>query len=383
MSYLFQLLILSLLIIFLFFKIFIVKNISLLLVILILLLLFIGISFINKKHFPVSRKKRDAVFIISVCSILLIGSMYLIGCKIGFSVNYSYIFKNYLEKSVFLEIVTIIILSEVLRKKLLSFNSDNKIKNGILNILIIFFFVLIDCSISDMSRNFKTFTEFYDYFGLIIVSSFVKNIFLNYTIRKYGLSVNFTYRLLMDIRVFFLPVVPKINVFIESCIYLIYPYILYIVLDNFLSDRELENARRKKRSFLLDIPFYILSIIFIMLISREFTYSMIAIGSGSMTGEFSKGDAVIYKRYDVKQSTIESQKLKKGDIIVFKIRNKIIVHRINDIYSLYGKDVYVTKGDANDLVDNWVVRQSDVVGVVKCKIKFIAWPSVWLTENFK
>ena len=53
-----------------------------------------------------------------------------------------------------------------------------------------------------------------------------------------------------------------------------------------------------------------------------------------------------------------------------------------DIYSLYGEDVYITKGDANESIDNWIVTQNDIIGVVKGKIKYIAWPSVWLTENF-
>ena len=188
---------------------------------------------------------------------------------------------------------------------------------------------------------------------------------------------------IIDIVIFFLPVTPDINVFIESAIYLVYPYILYTVIDSVLEDKELENARKKKHSVIWDIPFYILGIVIVMLVSREFTYSMIAIGSGSMTGEFSKGDAVIYKRYDKKNSTIAGKKLVKGDIIVFSMKDRVVVHRIYDIYSLYGEDVYITKGDANESVDNWIVTQSDIIGVVKKKIKFIAWPSVWLSETFK
>ena len=150
-----------------------------------------------------------------------------------------------------------------------------------------------------------------------------------------------------------------------------------------IEDKELENARKRKKSIIFDIPFYILGLIIVMLVSREFTYSMIAIGSGSMTGEFSKGDAIIYKRYDKKSSTISSQKLVNGDIIVFNMKDRVVVHRIHDIYSLYGEDVYITKGDANESIDDWVVTQDDIIDVVKKKIKFIAWPSVWLTENFK
>jgi hypothetical protein len=65
------------------------------------------------------------------------------------------------------------------------------------------------------------------------------------------------------------------------------------------------------------------------------------------------------------------------------MNGKVVVHRIHDMYSLYGEDMYITKGDANQSADNWVVTQDDIIGVVKCGIRYIAWPSVWLTENYK
>lgn len=382
-KFLIQLLIEIILIIILFIKNFIDKKVSLILIIILLGLFLLENIFINKKKYQKSRKTKDAIFIIFGCSILLIGIMYLVGYITGFNVNYKYIFKNYLEKRVFIETIIIIILSEFLRREIVLFKTKNKYQKIIKNILLIILLVLIDCSISDISKEFKTFSQFYDYFGLIIVSSISKNIFLNYLVDKYGINTSLVYRLLMDIKIFFLPVTPKFNVFIESAIYLIYPYILYTVINNMLEDKELENAKKKKHNVILDIPFYIFGIIIVMLVSREFTYSMIAIGSGSMTGEFSKGDAVIYKRYDKKDSTITSKKLVKGDIIVFNMKDRVVVHRINDIYKLYGEDVYITKGDANESIDNWVVTQKDIIGVVKKKIKFIAWPSVWLSENFK
>lgn len=382
-KFLIQLLIEIILIIILFIKNFIDKKVSLILIIILLGVFLLENIFINKKKYQKSRKMKDAIFIIFGCSILLISIMYLVGYITGFNVNYKYIFKNYLEKRVFIETIIIIILSEFLRREIVLFKTKNKYQKIIKNILLIILLVLIDCSISDISKDFKTFSQFYDYFGLIIVSSISKNIFLNYLVDKHGINTSLVYRLVMDIKIFFLPVTPKFNVFIESAIYLIYPYILYTVIYNMIEDKELENAKKKKHNVILDIPFYIFGIIIVMLVSREFTYSMIAIGSGSMTGEFSKGDAVIYKRYDKKNSTITSKKLVKGDIIVFNMKDRVVVHRINDIYKLYGEDVYITKGDANESIDNWVVTQKDIIGVVKKKIKFIAWPSVWLSENFK
>lgn len=382
-KFLIQLIIEIFLIILLYSKAFISNEVSLVLIVLVLLLFLIESILINKGKHTKARKVNDIIFIIVGCSILLIGIMYLVGYYTGFNINYRYIFKNYLEKTKFIEIIIIIIFSELLRREILSISFNRKIKRIIIRLLLIILLVIVDCSISDMSRVFTTFVQFYDYFGLVILASISKNIFLNYIVEKYGINTSLIYRLFMDIRVYFLPVTPDLNVFIESSIYLIYPYIVYSIIDSITEDKELENARKRKKSIIFDIPFYILGLIIVMLVSREFTYSMIAIGSGSMTGEFSKGDAIIYKSYDKKSSTISSQKLVKGDIIVFNMKDRVVVHRIHDIYSLYGEDVYITKGDANESIDNWVVTQDDIIGVVKKKIKFIAWPSVWLTENFK
>lgn len=382
-KYLIQIVCELVMIIILAFKLFIEKSISLPLVIVFLGLFLVISILLNKNKYARSRKEKDVIYIILGCSILLISTMYLVGCKTGFSTNYSYIFKNYLEKSVFIQIIIIIILSEFIRRQICCHKIDSKMKRFFLRGLLVILLVLVDCSISDMGRGFNTFSQFYDYFGLVIVASMSKNIFLNYLVEKYGIYTTFMYRLIMDLRTFFLPVTPNFNVFIESSIYLIYPYWLYTVINNICEDKELEDARGKKHNILYDIPMYILGLTIVVLVSREFTYAMIAIGSESMTGEFSKGDAIIYKSYDKKSATIASQKLVKGDIIVFKMKDRVIVHRIHDIYSLYGEDVYITKGDANDSADNWIVTQNDIIGVVKQKIKYIAWPSVWLTENFK
>lgn len=114
----------------------------------------------------------------------------------------------------------------------------------------------------------------------------------------------------------------------------------------------------------------------VILVSREFEYAMIAIGSGSMTGSINKGDAVIYKRYD------ETKDLEAGDIIVFNKDNMIVIHRIVKRYTIYGEEVYQTKGDANESADNWIVKQDDIVGTVEMRIPLIAWPSVLVNSSY-
>jgi signal peptidase I len=156
------------------------------------------------------------------------------------------------------------------------------------------------------------------------------------------------------------------------------PFILYKVIDGLKVEREMPKASDIRKRNWDRIETVILLTIFIILaglVSREFKYSMIAVGSGSMTGTVNKGDAIIYERYN-------GQILHEGDIIVFKIDNTLIVHRIYKKFFLGDEYAYMTKGDANQSVDNWIVESNMVVGQVKKRVKYIAWPSVWINENY-
>lgn len=95
-----------------------------------------------------------------------------------------------------------------------------------------------------------------------------------------------------------------------------------------------------------------------------------------MTGEINKGDAVIFEQYD-------GQPLLNGQIVVFNKDNKKIIHRIIDIQTLKGEEVYYTKGDANQQKDQDYITADDVIGIVKLRVIKIGWPTIWLSEIIK
>lgn len=57
---------------------------------------------------------------------------------------------------------------------------------------------------------------------------------------------------------------------------------------------------------------------------------------------------------------------KIGDIITFKYKNNIdiipITHRIINSFQKKEETVYVTKGDANDIVDIEIIKKSEIIG---------------------
>ena len=87
---------------------------------------------------------------------------------------------------------------------------------------------------------------------------------------------------------------------------------------------------------------------------------------------FSRGDAVIYDKNDI-------DNIKIGDVIAFRQSGVVITHRIVKI----GNNIIKTKGDANNGVDYFDVKPSDVLGKVEYRVKFIGYPTLWLNEFFK
>lgn len=376
-KYFSQLLLTVVLTCFLFFNVFVSSDNSLNLLALVIFLILSIV--INKYYRPMFRGKSEALFsIFALCSILMIG-LYLFGLGTGYSINYSVIYKNYVKKSIWLNIFATVIVTELIRYVLSQINTRGQKKYWLIQALMLIAFVLIDISIATKTYDLTNFNQLYEFFALLFVQSIAKNLLLNYVSKRYGYEPCLLYRLIMDLYIYFIPVTPKINIFIESVILLVFPYIVFMLLNSINAKKVLEPARKEKEhdgiiTFITAIVFAVL----VMLVSREFTYCMIAIGSGSMTGSINKGDAVIYKKYEN-----DVDKLEAGQVIVFRKNNTIIVHRIEKKFSLGNEFVYQTKGDANKSVDNWLVEEEDVIGVVKSRVLFIAWPSVLLNEMFK
>ena len=112
--------------------------------------------------------------------------------------------------------------------------------------------------------------------------------------------------------------------------------------------------------------------------SGFFKYQNMTIGSNSMKNYMSKGDVIVLE----KLKGDELKELNKDDILVFRYNTKIIAHRIYEVINKNNEIYFRTKGDANDQVDNNLVRQDDVIGILRFRIRYIGLPSIWIQELF-
>lgn len=362
----------------LFFNVFVSKSLDTTLCLISLSVFLILTVLLKQFKKPVLRNKIDGLLVVLGTTIILMGAFYMLGFKTGFSNSYSSIFKNYISPIAWIKVFLIVGLSELIRYVVVNIECRKKFFNFSYQALMVIILFFVEMNIATKSYNFSSFNQLYEFFALIFVQSISKNLLLNYVTKRYGIKPCLCYRLIMDLYIYILPIVPKINVFIEGVILLVFPYVVYSLLKSLENHNKLEPIRKtKKHNKISTIIFSVVFAVLVALVSREFEYAMIAIGSESMTGTVNKGDAIVYKKYHQDTDT-----LKEGDIIVYVKENVTIVHRIYRIYNLDGETVYQTKGDYNENADNWVVKKGDITGMVKFRVLLIAWPSVYLNEIF-
>ena len=108
-----------------------------------------------------------------------------------------------------------------------------------------------------------------------------------------------------------------------------------------------------------------------MLISNHFRFGALVIATESMTGELNKGDIVVFDQDDDHIVT-------EGEIIVFEKDGMSVVHRVVKIEHINGTTRYYTKGDANETEDFGYITKSNIKGVVKAKLPYFGYPTLWL-----
>ncbi|WFO74774.1 signal peptidase I [Desulfurococcaceae archaeon MEX13E-LK6-19] len=104
-------------------------------------------------------------------------------------------------------------------------------------------------------------------------------------------------------------------------------------------------------------------------------YRAIVVASNSMQPTLSRGDIVVININDLDAN--------KGDVIVFIVGNKMIIHRVIASYQRNGEQMYITQGDANDAPDPWVLKKENIVGKQVFTIPHMGYPSLLFSGIFE
>jgi signal peptidase I len=212
---------------------------------------------------------------------------------------------------------------------------------------------------------------------LVLIPSLSKNLLLTYWMKKFGILANVIYLSITSLLIFVIPIIPDFNKYLQAVIALVYPIILFFATRKILRENpKVTGVANKTLSRIVGLALFIFTSLLVVLTSGIFKYYFLTIGSGSMEKEIFVGDVVIVK----KLTPQEYDQIQVGTILVFRMQNKVVVHRVVSINDDDGALIIKTKGDNNEDIDNWVVTESNLIGLTKYKIPFIGLPSVWLYE---
>jgi len=266
----------------------------------------------------------------------------------------------------------IIISSEVIRNKLLAQNTK------FTKLITFIIMVLVDLIIYTNIYTISGYDDIVEVIGFTLFASMACNLLYNYISNRYGIKGNIIYRLITVLYVYIIPYIPNVYVFFRSILRMVYPYIIYQVLEyTFATKRQIIAVEDKRKSIIVKVILGILTIILAMLISCQFKYGILVIGSGSMTGTINKGDAILYKQYDGQEKIVE------GQVIIFNDENETkIVHRVIDVKQVNGEIRYTTKGDVNDKPDEGYITKSNIVGITISRLPYVGFPTIWMRDIF-
>ncbi len=307
-----------------------------------------------------------------VIGTLYIALIYVLGIYVGFynaSIKLSvWSLINYI-----IPYIVIIISTENIRKTIL-IKEDKKS-----NIIILIATVILDIALTTNIYNIKSLNDYYMLIGFIMFSSIANNMLYNYIIKKYrNCKAIIGYRIITTMYIYIIPIIPNINILFESILRMVIPYIIFLTLEEMYSKKEKQiSVKTKTKDIVITSILVLITSGIIMLISCQFKYGILVIGSGSMTGTINKGDAIIYEKLEDK-SLIEI-----GDVIVFNSGEVRVIHRVIDKKDT-GKEIrYYTKGDANPNEDEEYRIESDIIGKVNFKIPYIGKLTILLNEMFQ
>ena len=236
--------------------------------------------------------------------------------------------------------------------------------------------VIVDLLIYTEVYNLAKLDDFLTLLGFVFFASLSCNLLYNYITRRYGSKGIIIYRLITILFVYIIPIIPDMYIFFRSFLRMLYPYLIYLVFEKLFSKNDYIIARQdKKKEIIGNTVLIVIATLLVMLISCQFRYGIIVVGSKSMTGSLNKGDAVIFEKY-------KNQEIKKGQVIIFNYNDIQTIHRVVDIKKINGEYRYYTKGDANRRNDDDYRVEEDIYALVNLRVKYIGYPTLWIRELF-
>lgn len=357
------------------FKIFIINHYrNLIDIVSIIFWIFIFIIFLLKFKLPKDKNyyKSATIRLVIICLMALVIMIYAIGLITGFT---EFVYSHKLVKIIknVLPVILLIVPQELIRYIIAKTTQDDIKPIAFYTLLIIILNTVMEISFFSFYSGEQIFLFVFTKFLPLVADQ------LLYSYLAYNVSYvpSLILRIPFETYYYILPFFPSLGDYVTSVVYIMFPYIIYINVNKYMSYKEKnKNYLRKMSNTILSLPILVFLIIVVILVSGIFRIQLLAIGSNSMVPEYARGDAIIIEKYTKE----EINQIQVGDIIVYKHNDIIVTHRVVKMSKSKDDIIFKTKGDNNEIEDGFNVHTSDVIGIVKRKIKYLGYPTIILSE---
>jgi len=293
--------------------------------------------------------------------------IYSLGVILGFTHGYHLSFSTF-KRSVF-PIILITIVSELLRYIVVKYSYGNKKTIIAFTSILAIFHILLEV-------NYGTLNSAYNIFIFLSTTVFpiiAENFLCTYLIYKGNVKVSILFKLIVELYMYILPIIPNLGDYLYGVMKIMVPYIIFYIIHKNLLQEESQKSFAKASLIIYSVPVIVIALLLVVLVSGIFKYQVLAIATNSMNKVFYRGDAVLLEKIDPKAIEV-------GDILVFKHGDITVTHRVMNIEEKNNKLYFTTKGDANNSIDAFATEEEDVLGKVNYVIKYIGFPTVWTKE---
>lgn len=237
-------------------------------------------------------------------------------------------------------------------------------------------FVAVDLNIYKFDTYFETSLTTLEFIIETLLPGIVTNLYLTYICYFAGYKTSVLYALLPQLALYVLPILPDADWSVLSILNSAVPFFSYIYINYMINkmDKTLNHKEVKTvdlKGWLSMIAIVILMICFGV---GLFPIEPLVIASNSMAPKIYKGDIVIIQDKDVSE-------VKKGDIIRYKMDGYYVVHRVVMINEdEEGNRQFITKGDNNEDIDLYPVKEYQYAGTIKFDIPYLGYPTLILSK---
>ena len=342
-----------------------------------LIWLFLGvITFIFFKNsvYVNNKYKKDINFIVLTTTLAYFFIYFFIGYIKGFAHNpYDTSIKGILTN--LWMFVPMLVVREYLRYYMINNCEQKHILWWTLFISIVF--VCLEVNIYKFDTYFSDTSSAVKFIMETFSPALVTNLYLTYVCYFAGYETSIIYALIPQMALYVLPILPDIDWATLGVLNTAVPFFSYIYISNIINKMD-KTANRKKYNKKADIGGWILMIATVILMicfgMGMFPYQPLVIASNSMAPKIHKGDIVIIKDTDVKD-------VKEGEVIRYKLDNYYVIHRVKEIKTDFdGTRTFITKGDNNNDIDLYPVKESQFKGSVKYQVPYLGWPTLIINE---